>query len=69
MGEATVEERRARYQRVLGAVCQMEVFTVRDVQQCAVIAQQIRYLCTKSLLRNYLTGLICSETENRDVEH
>jgi DNA repair protein RadC len=39
MPEATVEERRARYERVLGAVCQLQLFTARDVQQFAVEAR------------------------------
>jgi len=66
MGETTVEERRARYERVLGAVCQMEVFTARQVQPCAIEARP--HFVTRIL--NQLTSEgVLQELVNGEVSH
>lgn len=64
MAEITVEERRARYERVLGAVCQLEAFTALDVQEQAAeqrsgfVTRVLNQLASEGVLQEVVQGAI-----------
>ena len=62
MAEVTVEERRARYERVLGAVCQHSVFTAGDIQahsaeqRSSFITRILNQLASEGVLQEVVAG-------------
>ena len=62
MADVTVDKRRARYERVLGAVCQLHVFTASDVQlHCAeerssFITRILNQLTSEGVLQEVIAG-------------